>query len=197
MKRRWKTVVSLLLAMLLLSGCKVNTPPVNLGSFSVKIPGDIETSTQQLPLTEMGLGVGTPLVIATTQSMPNGNELYVAICVEWEQTLNTLSQIRGDKWDQKAFMDSMVQNIVDLQTIGASVGEPKTVKYGALDGVAVPFEMAQNADNNLSVWSNTKGELVSFVSAKRLIMLVYATEKSSFNARHMDAYFSSITITQP
>ena len=197
MKSRMKKGMGLLLAMLLLCGCKVNTPPVNLGSFSVKIPGDIEKNIEQLPLTEMGIGVNTPLVMTTAQSTPNNNELYLAICVEWEQTLGALNQIKGGQLDQNSFMQSVKQNVVDLLTMGATVGESKAVKYGTLDGIAMPFEMEQNADSNLSVWPITKGQLVSFASPKRLIMLVYATNQSSFNERHMDAYFSSIIITQP
>ncbi len=197
MKRRYIRIISLLLAVLLLTGCKENTPLINLGTFAVKIPGTIEKTNEQLPLTAMGLDVTTPLVMTTAQTMPNNNELYLAISIEWEQTLNALNQQMGGQLDQKTYMDSVQINIIEYLTLGATVGELRPVTYGKLPGNAMVFDMAQSADNNISVWPATRGELVAFISEKRLIVLIYAAEQSAFSSRHREAYFSSITLTQP
>lgn len=194
MKSRLKTLLCLMLAVLMLVGCKETTPSVNLGSFEVKLPGTYSQNTEQLPLTEMGLGTNTPLVMTTAQSMPNSNELYLAISVEWEQTLNALTQQKGQQWDQKTYTDSIQQIIIDQLTLDATVGEQRAVNYGKMDGFAVSFDMTQSADNDLTDWPSTKGEIVSFVTQKRLIILVYAAEQSAFNSRHKESYFSSLLV---
>lgn len=197
MKRRHQWIISLLLAVLLLAGCKENTPLVNLGTYAVKIPGTIEKTNEQLPLTAMGLDVTTPLVMTTAQTMPNNNEVYLAISIEWEQTLNALNLQKSGQLDQKTYMDSVQNNIIEYLTLGATVGELRPVTYGSLPGNMMTFDMVQSADSTLSVWPATRGELVAFISEKRLIVLIYAAELSAFNSRHREVYFSSITLTQP
>lgn len=195
MKTARKKYLFVLVALLLLVGCKAEKPPtVNLGYFEVAMPGTVVQDSQQLPLTQMGLGVNTPLVMTTAQSTPDTNEVYIVISVEWEQTLAALSQKSGQQWDEHAFTGVVEQSILELLTVGASVEEEKAVSYSGLEGVAVPFTIQQTVMEGSDDWAQTKGEAVSFVSRKRLIMLVYMAEQSAYSAGNKESFFSSIVV---
>ncbi len=197
MKRKQKSGLCLLLAVLFLAGCKTSTPTVSLGSFEASMPGTVTQDTEQLPLTQMGLGVNTPLVMTTAQTTPESDEVYIAIAVEWEQTLIALSEKSGQQWDEKAFTDVVQQSIVELLTMGASVGEGHTVTYGGYNGVAMPFVIEKTVEEDSDDWEITQGEVVSFVTQKRLIMLVYMAEQSTFSASNKEEYFSSLVVYNP
>lgn len=196
MMRRQRCAAVLLTALLLV-GCKEMTPVVNLGAFGARMPGTLVQETVQIPTNAMGLGDNVPLVMQTTQSQAKSDEIFIAISLDWSQVLLLLKQKRGPQWNTKEFTDLVEQSVIEMMVAGAAVGDSRAVRYGGQDGNAMAFTLTQTPDGGVADWKQTRGEVVSFVSESRLIMLFYATEQSAFSERNKEQFFSSLVVYQP
>ena len=196
--KRLKTTLSLLLASLMLAGCGgVATQQVDAGNYVVEMPGEVNKTTQSIPIEIEEINLSSSFTLTTTETVDyTEGATYTAVEAYWAQLVQdykTAWEAAGHTYDQDKLFTALLQNMLNTLLAGA-IYEPAvndTIQDRAC--IRYKFTLPPDEDEAEPLPSKTRrGEYVVFMNEQSAYVLVYVAEEDGYNEHTMENFFQSI-----
>ena len=188
--KRLKTTLSLLLASLMLAGCGgVATQQVDAGNYVVEMPGEVNKTTQSIPIEIEEINLSSSFTLTTTETVDyTEGATYTAVEADWAQLVQdykTAWEAAGHTYDQDKLLNTLLAGAIYEPAVNDTIQNRACIRY--------KFTLPPDEDEAEPLPSKMRrGEYVVFINEQSAYVLVYVAEEDGYNEHTMENFFQSI-----